>query len=109
MQPGDEWTQTCTGRNNAIAGVTTSTGPMRFVGVEEMRIAGEPVVAFHMQQRRRVTGGQRGTLHADVWFAANGLPLRERHTVAVSTSSPIGDIDYDETTDFSLVSLEPSS
>jgi hypothetical protein len=81
---------------------------MRFVGVEEMRIDGAPTVAFHLHQRRAVSGGQRGTLDADVWFAPNGLPLRERHTVKVSTASPVGDIAYDESTDFSLTSLRPS-
>lgn len=107
MQPGDEWTQTCKGRNNSIAGVTTSRGPMRFVGVETITVGGEPTVAFHLHQQRTVTGGQRGRLEADVWFAPSGLPLRERHTVNVATSSPIGDIDYDESTDFTLTSLQP--
>ncbi len=107
MQPGDEWLQTCTGKNDSIAGTTISTGPMRFIGIEKVRVGKERVSAYHLVQRREISGGQDGTLLADVWFAPDGLPLRERHTISVATSSPIGSIDYQETTDFALTSLTP--
>jgi hypothetical protein len=107
MQPGDVWQQRCTGTNDSIDGVTTSAGPMRFVGIETVRVGNDRVAAYHLLQRREVSGGQTGTLRADLWFAPDGLPLRERHTVAVATSSPVGSIDYRETTDFALVSLTP--
>jgi hypothetical protein len=107
MQPGDTWRQSCVGRNDEIEGTTRSVGAMRFVGIDEVRVGKETVPAYHLVQRRRVSGSQRGSLRADVWFAPDGLPLRERHTVTVATGSPIGDIDYEESTDFSLVSLGP--
>jgi hypothetical protein len=109
MQPGDEWRQTCVGRNDTISGSTTSTGTMRFVGIEEVRVGRQLVATYHLVQRRTVSGGQNGTLRADVWFAPDGLPVRERHVISVSTSSPIGSIDYEESTDFSLVALTPRS
>jgi hypothetical protein len=107
MQPGDEWLQTCSGKNDSIAGTTTSAGPMRFIGVETVRVGKERVSAYHLEQRREISGGQEGTLLAELWFAPDGLPLRERHTISVTTSSPIGSIDYQETTDFALTSLTP--
>jgi hypothetical protein len=107
MRPGDRWTQTCTGTNSAIPGATTSQGPMRFVGIETLSIGGRRVRAYHLVQERRVTGSQRGSLHADVWFALDGLPLRERHTISVASPSPIGDVNYDEVTDFTLAALAP--
>ncbi len=107
MQPGDQWRQTCTGKNDSIAGTTTSTGPMRFVGIETVRVGKAQVSAYHLVQRREISGGQEGTMRAELWFAPDGLPLRERHTISVATASPIGSIDYQETTDFALTSLTP--
>jgi hypothetical protein len=107
MQPGDRWKQTCVGRNDSISGVTTSSGSMRFVGIDNVRVGTKRVASYHLVQRRQVSGGQRGTLRADVWLSPDGLPLRERHVISVATSSPVGDIDYEETTDFSLASLVP--
>jgi len=58
-------------------------------------------------QHRDVTGSQRGTETSEYWLAPNGLPLRERHTIAVKSGSPLGDVTYDEVTDFHLQALEP--
>ena len=107
MQPGAAWNQTCTGHNDSIEGTTTSSGLMPFLGIESVRVGNDDVVTYHLRQRRKVTGAQRGMLRADFWLAPDGLPVRERHTVSVATSSPVGAIDYGESTDFSLVSLQP--
>ncbi len=102
MQPGSSWNQTCTGNNSSVSGTTTSSGLMRFVGIETLRIGAERERAYHLVQQRQISGSQRGSLKADEWFAADGLPLRERHRISVSSPSPIGDVTYDEVTDFTL-------
>jgi hypothetical protein len=109
MQPGDSWRQTCVGHNDSISGATTSSGTMRFVGIEKVRVGNESIAAYHLVQRRQVSGAQRGTLRADVWFAPDGLPVRERQVLSVATSSPIGSIDYRQSGDFSLTALTPNT
>lgn len=107
MQPGDRWRQRCVGENDSIEGTTISQGPLRYVGKEVLRVGDAQVEAYHLVQTRDVSGPQRGSLHADLWVAPDGLLLRLRQSIAVSSPSPIGDIDYEETTDFTLQSLRP--
>jgi hypothetical protein len=107
MQAGDSWTQTCIGNNSSIPGTTTSSGLMRFLGIETLRIGADRVRAYHLLQHRQVTGSQRGTLISNEWFAFDGLPIREQHTLKVVSPSPIGDITYREVTNFRLADLHP--
>jgi hypothetical protein len=60
-------------------------------------------------QHRTVTGAQRGTETSEYWLAPNGLPLHELHTISVKSGSPLGDVTYDEVTDFRLQALQPRS
>ena len=109
MQPGDQWKQRCVGQNNRIEGKTVSQGQLRYVGKETLTIGDARVDAYHLVQTREVSGTQRGSLHANLWLAPDGLLLRLRQSIAVASPSPIGDIDYEENTDFSLQSLQPRS
>jgi hypothetical protein len=107
MQPGDHWPQRCVGGSDQIAGRTVSAGRTRYRGTSDVVVGGEHVQAYHLVQDRAVTGAQRGTERSELWLAPNGLPLREKHTIAVKSGSPLGDVTYDEVTDFRLRALEP--
>jgi len=107
MRRGDVWQQRCVGTSDRIEGTTVSEGPLRYLGKETLRVGDARIDAYHLVQIRHVSGTQLGTLHADLWVAPDGLLLRLQQTIAVSSPSPIGDIDYDESTDFTLQSLEP--
>lgn len=108
--PGDEWTQTCTGRGDDATGAaeTTSTGPYRFVGRDTLNIGGRSVDAVHYRRKRTMSGGQRGTETSDVWFdAADALPLRNERLIQASTDTVIGETTYREEGTFELVELDP--
>jgi hypothetical protein len=107
MRPGDSWKQRCVGTNDRIEGTTISQGRLRYIGKERVRVGDALVTTYHLVKVRSVSGTQRGTLREDLWLAPDGLLVRLRHLIAVSSPSPIGDIDYDEKTDFSLQSLQP--
>jgi hypothetical protein len=56
-----------------------------------------------------MSGGQTGSEHSDVWFAADtGMPLRNQRTIDVRTSTVIGDVRYTEEASFELADLRPS-
>ena len=109
-EPGDEWSQTCSSVPTADTVASTSTGPYRFVGSETMTIGGTPVEAVHYHRERTMSGGQRGTERADVWFdSSTGLPLRNERHISVDTDTVIGVTTYTEDADFELVSLTPTT
>jgi hypothetical protein len=109
MKRGDRWAQRCEGGNDQIEGTTTSAGTTRYAGTTTVVVGGERVRAYHLIQHRKVTGSQRGTETSEYWLAPNGLPLHEKHTISVSSGSPLGDVRYDENTDFRLEALRPRS
>lgn len=107
QRPDDVWTQTC---HDAADTDTTSTGPYRYIGEEQLEIGGTGVPALHYRRDRTMSGGQVGTEHTDVWFHADsGLPLRNVRELEVKTSTIIGDVRYTETGSFEATSLRPSS
>ena len=101
--------QRCEGTNDQIAGPTTSAGTTTYLGTTKVTVGGARVTAYHLLQHRDVTGSQRGTETSEFWFAPNGLPLHERHTISVKSGSPLGDVTYDEVTDFKLQELQPQA
>jgi hypothetical protein len=105
--PGATWQQSCDGTNSQVGGATLSSGPMRFVGVDRLQIGTREVQALHYVQHRTISGAQRGVNDSDLWFATNGLPLRNRRAIEVSSDSPIGSITYTEDGSFTLSSLRP--
>jgi hypothetical protein len=107
--PDDEFSASCTGTSDALAGQTVSTGPQRFVGVEELGIDGVDVSTQHFVSERTMTGAQVGTDRSDVWFdARSGLPVRNRRSVSVDTDTPVGTSTYTETGEWVLESTEPA-
>ena len=108
QEPGDEWNQRCTGTSTGSEGEAISSGPFTFVGSEEVDIGGEPVEALRYRRQRTMTGAQRGTETAEVWFSASsGLPLRNTRTIEASTNTVIGDVTYRETGSFVATSTKP--
>jgi hypothetical protein len=72
MVPGETWTQSCTGTNTSVGGTT--------------------VDAFHFVQPRTISGAQHGEENSELWFAPNGLPLRNQRHIVIDSDSPIGTI-----------------
>jgi hypothetical protein len=92
-----------------VSGTTESVGTHRLVGVERMRIRGVDVDAYHFRDRRTVSGAQSGTERFDFWLTRDGLVLRGEQRITVQSSSPIGDVTYDQESTFRLQSLDPQS
>jgi len=108
QQPGDEWTQTCSGDGGPAEERGLSTGPYRFIGNEDLEIGGTKVAALHYVRNRTMSGGQRGTERSDVWFAAaDGMPLRNDRHLEVRTDTFVGEVTYNEDATFELTSLIP--
>jgi hypothetical protein len=107
MKKGDTWVQRCGGVNDQVSGETVSAGNTTYLGLVPVEIGGDRVRAYHLLQRRTISGAQSGKESSELWFAPNGLPLHERHTISIKSPSPIGDISYDEVTDFRLQELAP--
>jgi hypothetical protein len=55
-------------------------------------------------QRRTLTGAQTGRQRAGLWFAMNGLPLRNERKITVNTETAIGSVTYTEDGSFTLTS-----
>lgn len=107
MKPGDSWQQACSGTSTSIGGVAKTAGPYRFVGTEKLTVGSRQVDANHFRQLRTMSGSQSGTQDSDVWFALDGLPLRNERKISVDTNSVLGTITYTENATFSLTSLTP--
>lgn len=107
--PGDEVDQTCSGRNSAVDGRTTSSGTSTFVGEETLDIGGTAVDVLHLRSERTLTGGQDGEEATDVWFRYDGLLVRYERDIEVRTDSPVGTITYTEAGYFQLTGLRPQT
>ncbi len=108
QQPGDEWTQSCTGSSTGVDGTTLSEGPVRFVGTETLDIGGEPVPAHRYRRERTTSGNQEGGESIEVWFSAEtGMPLRNVRQLEAVSDTVIGEVRYNEDAEFELTSLAP--
>jgi hypothetical protein len=110
MQPGDHWQQTCRGTSSGTKGEAVTSGPCTFVGNDTVTVGGRRVAAYHLHQERTLSGSQRGTQTADLWFAAkDGLPLRNERTQTVHTNTIVGSSTYTEHGSFALTTLQPQT
>jgi hypothetical protein len=110
MQPGDAWQQSCRGTSSGTEGETVTSGPFRFVGEETVTVGGTAVRAYRFHQERTLTGSQRVTQSADLWFAEqDGLPLRNDREQTVHTDTVVGASTYTERGSFTLTSLVPQT
>lgn len=108
MQIGQSRQGMCTGSGTAISGLTTSVGPVTYVGDEEIEVDGSAVQARHLRYERELTGAQLGTERTDWWVdPATMLPIRNEHEVSVDTKLGSLTITYSEVTRYTLTSLRP--
>ena len=110
VRAGQTGTFSCTGTNDQLhTGPVTMRGSSVVVGAEQMTVAGRLVPVVHVRDRFTFSGGQTGTDQADLWFGADGLPLRETWNNEVHTPSPLGTTTMTASGSFRLTSLEPRS
>lgn len=107
--PGDRSDASCVGTTDVLDGSTTSAGTNTFVGLEELDVGGEPVPTYHVHGTRTLRGSEQdGEETWDTWFAADsGMIVRSERSVVVSTRTPFGAVDYDETSEWTLQSMAP--
>jgi hypothetical protein len=107
--PGMTWPMHCSVRSSATGATAMQNGTMTFDGREPIVVGGTRVSALHARQEVRLSGGQTGTVHVDLWLADDGLPLQEQHDIWVVSPAPapINNITYTERGSWQLTSLEP--
>lgn len=109
QEVGEEWAQECRGTSTSADGEVISSGPYRYLGGEDLDIGGRRVSALHYRRERTLTGGQTGTEAGDLWFDADtGMLVRNERTIEVQSDSALGQVTYDETGSFQLVSMTPT-
>lgn len=109
-EPGASWPASCDGASEGGTTAVTSSGTNTFVGIEPLTIGGEDVEALHYREQRDLRGSQTGSGTTDSWYAVtDGMLLRSRRTNTVTSPSPIGDVVYEESGEFTLASLEPTT
>jgi hypothetical protein len=106
MPAGTTWEQDCESVSTGIVGATQQLrSQTTMVGVESVDVGGARVDGWHVRRHTVVSGGQRGTLVRDAWFAVDtGLLLRL--DVESRTS---GLADHTEISSLVLTSLVPES
>jgi hypothetical protein len=107
MRAGDSWRQSCTSTSTSVSGTAVSAGRMTYVGRARLTVGRRKVDTYHFRQERTMHGSQTGTQVSDLWFAPNGLPVRNERRMSVDSDSPIGSVTYTERGHFSLTSLTP--
>ncbi len=106
--PGQRISWSCSGSNSAVPGRTVAATSARFVGSEKLQIAGAAISTIHQHQDVTLSGGQRGTVSEDWWFESrSGLPVRVERHITIYSSSPVGDITYNESGSWQMTSLRP--
>jgi hypothetical protein len=104
------WRSSCDIANDLVKGKTVSSGSTRYIGTARLKVGGTTVDTVHLRRVRTLSGGQDGTETIDLWVLADtGLPVRNRRTIDLTTSTPIGDSHYTERGEFQLQSLAPTS
>lgn len=107
MKVGDSWNQSCSGTSTSISGEAVSSGRYTYLGAEKLDVGGRSVATYHFRQQRTLSGSQTGSQESELWFAHNGLPIKNERKISVDSSSIIGTITYTENATFSLASLIP--
>jgi len=104
------WPALCTGTSTQIHGTLVSAGTTHFVGQPILTIAGQKIPAIHVEVQWKLTGPQVGVERDDLWFdAQSGLPLQNRRSIQVRTTTPFGPSTYTENGEFALRSLRPEA
>lgn len=109
-KPGAVARVRCTGHSETTKASFTQTGTATYVGRETVTVGGVEVPAVHTRQDLHLSGGQTGTSRVDIWLAvADGLPLKEAHSISVDSPAPapINQVTYTERGSWHLTSLTP--
>jgi len=102
------WPARCTGSSTQIHGALISVGVTHFVGQPVLSIAGHKIASVHVEVEWRLSGPQVGIERDDLWYdARSGLPLENRRSIHVRTTTPFGSSTYTENGQFVLESLHP--
>jgi hypothetical protein len=86
-----------------------SSGTHHYLGLEPVTVGAHHVAGLHFRDERVVSGAQTGTETFEFWLAADGLPLRGRQRIEVTSDSPIGAVTYTQEGEFALVRTSPRS
>ena len=108
--PGTTSPVRCTGRSRTTKTTFRQTGTSTFVGRENVVVGGVEIPGLHTREDLRLSGGQTGEVHIDIWFAAtNGLPLKEEHSISVASPAPapLNHVTYTERGSWQLRSMTP--
>lgn len=108
--PGATTPVRCVGRSETTKSTFTQAGTATFVGREHVTVGDASVPALHTREDLLLTGGQTGEVRFDVWFAAaNGLPLKESHSINVVSPAPapLDHVTYSELGRWQLQSMTP--
>jgi hypothetical protein len=109
-KPGTSTRVHCTGHSQTTKATFTQTGTATYVGRENVSVGNAAVPAVHTRQDLHLSGGQTGTSRVDIWLAvADGLPLKETHSISVDSPAPapINHVTYTERGSWHLTSLTP--
>ena len=109
-RPGATFPVHCTGRSQTTKSTFTQAGTATFVGRETVTVGRVGVAAVHTREDLLLTGGQTGQVRVDLWSAvANGLPLKEAHSIRVVSPAPppLNQVTYAELGSWELKSLTP--
>jgi hypothetical protein len=100
----------CSGRSRTTKTTFEQTGVATFVGRGAVVVGGVRVAGLHTQEDMRLSGGQTGEVHVDIWFASTtGLPLKEVHSIRVVSPAPapLDHVTYSEHGSWQLTSGMP--
>lgn len=98
----------CVGSSTAMDGTTTSAGPTRYLGEEDVEVDGVTRRAVHVRVEHLLSGAQTGTERVDWWLdAETNLPLRNDRELVIDTAIALSTIRYTETGEFTLTALAP--
>lgn len=99
--------RTCTGTNSAVAGEATVELTVEHLGTTTLDVDNTKRAVVRQRWTQKLSGHQTGTLRDEWWFdEANGLPLRAERNYELSTPTPLGDVRYVESGEWTLASLE---
>jgi hypothetical protein len=96
------------GSNNTKASRFDVTGKVQ--GVENIAVGGVTVHAVHVVERIVASGGTTGETKRERWFdLATGLLVRLESVSTARSTTPIGDVPYEEHVSLALTSLTPQT
>ena len=108
--PGHHEPIRCRGHSQTTKANATQLGRVTYIGPGTVTVAGTKVPTLHYSEDTKLSGGQHGTAHEEVWLAAeDGLPLREQRTIRVVSPAPapLNEVTYTEQGTWRLSSLTP--